>query len=57
LGSLKRVSGIKSFDDFWQEFAQKYGSWLGYGSKFGQFLLFFAHNLQNIWTSGGRSVT
>jgi hypothetical protein len=51
--SLKRVSEIKSFDDFWLEFAQKYGGGLGYGGKIGQFLPFFAQDLQNFWTYGG----
>jgi flagellar biosynthesis/type III secretory pathway M-ring protein FliF/YscJ len=54
--SLKGLSKIKSFENFWLEFAQKYGSGLGYGGKFAQFLLFFAHDPQNIWTSGGRTV-
>jgi hypothetical protein len=54
--SLKGVSEIKSLQDFWLEFAQKYGTGLGYGGKIGQFLPFFAQDLQNFWTYGGRSI-
>jgi hypothetical protein len=54
--SLKRLSGIKSLEDFWLEFARKYGTGLDYGGKFIQFLPFFAHDHQNLWTFGGRTI-
>jgi hypothetical protein len=56
LESLKGVSKIKSFQNFWLEFTRKYGTGFGYGGKIGQFLPFFAHDPQNFWTFGGRSV-
>jgi hypothetical protein len=54
--SLKGVSEIKSLENFWLEFARKYGTGLGYGGRFTQFLPFFVHDPQNLWSFGGRSV-
>jgi hypothetical protein len=42
--------------DFWFEFARKYGTGLGYGGKIGQFSPFFAHDPQNLWTFSGRTI-
>jgi hypothetical protein len=48
---VKKLSEIKSFKNFRQKFAQKYGTGLGYGGKFTQFLPFSAQDPQNLWTS------
>jgi hypothetical protein len=45
-------SEIKSLQDFWLNFAQKYGAGLGYSGKFTQFWSFFIQNPQNIWNLG-----
>jgi hypothetical protein len=54
--SLKGLSQIKSLQDFWLEFARKYGTGPGYGGKIGQFFPFFVQDPQNLWTFGGRSI-